>query len=205
MPTLLADHAPGRFCLQRILTPFAARSPAPLFPPFKRARTLAESPQPIRDKSATLAVSARSVEPDDFNLRSAPKGRLSGNASAHRRSPAIVGRRAISALPCARGDSFREFLPRVTVDYQATPDNLLYAVYSEGQKPGGFNGAAAISVRTRDLRGRGCEVLLKSARRTPFSTAPLLVNLALFHNQIEGYQLTQPVEVINPPAAPPAA
>ena len=30
----------------------------------------------------------------------------------------------------------------------------------------------------------------------------VLVNLALFHNIIEGYQLTQPVEVINPPLAP---
>ena len=38
--------------------------------------------------------------------------------------------------------------------------------------------------------------------KNTFMNGALLVNLALFHNQIKGYQLTQPVEVINPPLAP---
>lgn len=34
---------------------------------------------------------------------------------------------------------FKKFLPRVTVDFQPTPDTLLYATYSVGNLPGGFN------------------------------------------------------------------
>lgn len=101
-----------------------------------------------------------------------------------------------------RGEAtFREFLPRITVDYQLTPDNLLYAVYSEGQKPGGFNGAAAISVGRSTFDAEDVKSYEVGTKNT-FLDGALVVNLALFHNQITGYQLTQPVEVINPPAAP---
>ena len=34
---------------------------------------------------------------------------------------------------------FKNFLPRVILDYQITPDTLVYASYSEGNNPGGFN------------------------------------------------------------------
>jgi len=97
--------------------------------------------------------------------------------------------------------TFREFLPRITVDYQLSPDHLLYGVYSEGQKPGGFNGAAAISVGRATFGAEDVKSYEVGSKNTFFDGA-LVVNLALFHNEIEGYQLTQPVEVINPPAAP---
>jgi iron complex outermembrane recepter protein len=41
--------------------------------------------------------------------------------------------------------SFKEFTPRITANWKATPDNLLYFVYGEGQKPGGFNSNQAIT------------------------------------------------------------
>jgi len=101
-----------------------------------------------------------------------------------------------------RGEAtFREFLPRVTADYQVTPDNLLYAVYAEGQKPGGFNGPAAISVGRATFGAEDVKSYEIGSKNT-FMNGALLVNLALFHNQVKGYQLTQPVEVINPPQAP---
>jgi len=97
--------------------------------------------------------------------------------------------------------TFKEFLPRVTADFQVTPDNLLYAVYAEGQKPGGFNGPAAIAVG-RTSFGAEDVVSYEIGSKNTFLDGALQVNLALFHNTIEGYQLTQPVEVINPPLAP---
>lgn len=97
--------------------------------------------------------------------------------------------------------TFKEFLPRITVDYQITPDNLLYAVYSEGQKPGGFNGPAAISVG-RDAFGAEDVKSYEIGSKNTFMNGALVANIALFHNQITGYQLTQPVEVLRPPLAP---
>ena len=38
--------------------------------------------------------------------------------------------------------TFKNFLPRVTLSWDATPDTLLWATYSEGNLPGFFNGAA---------------------------------------------------------------
>lgn len=35
--------------------------------------------------------------------------------------------------------TYRSFTPRITIDYKATPDVLLYAVAARGNKPGGFN------------------------------------------------------------------
>lgn len=97
--------------------------------------------------------------------------------------------------------TFKEFLPRVTADFQISPDNLLYAVYAEGQKPGGFNGPAAIAVG-RTSFGAEDVVSYEIGSKNTFLDGALQVNLALFHNTIEGYQLTQPVEVLRPPLAP---
>jgi len=35
--------------------------------------------------------------------------------------------------------TFKSFSPRFTVDYQITPDTMVYALYSKGVRPGGFN------------------------------------------------------------------
>jgi outer membrane receptor protein involved in Fe transport len=46
-----------------------------------------------------------------------------------------------------RAENTEDYLtPRITLDYQATDDLLLYFVYAEGVKPGGFNGATGVSV-----------------------------------------------------------
>lgn len=38
-------------------------------------------------------------------------------------------------------ETFRSFSPRVTIDYEVSPDHLVYATYSRGNNPGGFNTA----------------------------------------------------------------
>ncbi len=103
--------------------------------------------------------------------------------------------------PVSAEATFKQFLPRVTLDYQVTPDNLLYAVYAEGQKPGGFNGPSAIAVGRTTFDAENVESYEIGSKNT-FLNGALLVNLALFHNNITGYQLTQPVQVIRPPLAP---
>ncbi|MEM7779405.1 MAG: TonB-dependent receptor [Pseudomonadota bacterium] len=86
--------------------------------------------------------------------------------------------------------TFKEFTPRITADYQFTPDNLLYAIYSEGQKPGGFNGTVAIEAGLPTFEPEDVtsyEIGLKNT----FLDGALIANLAVFRNNIDGYQLTQ--------------
>lgn len=90
--------------------------------------------------------------------------------------------------------TFKEFTPRITADWQVTPDNLIYAVYAEGQKPGGFNGNQAIAAGfpTYDPEDvKSYEIGLKNS----FLDGRLTANLALYHNEISGYQITQNVSV----------
>ena len=104
-------------------------------------------------------------------------------------------------LPVSAERTFKRFLPRVTLDYKLTPDNLLYAVFAQGQKPGGFNGPAAITIGRPSFEAEDAtsyEIGLKNS----FLSNSLILNVAAFYNTISGYQLTQPVQIINPPLAP---
>ena len=89
---------------------------------------------------------------------------------------------------------FREFTPRVTADYQFTPANLLYAIYAEGQKPGGFNGLLAVNAGVPSYNAednRSYEVGIKNS----LIDNRLIANLAVFRNEIRGYQLSQNVSI----------
>lgn len=97
-------------------------------------------------------------------------------------------------VPVLASRKFKEFTPRITLDWQATPDNLIYAIYAEGQKPGGFNGVQAITagVPTYDAEdNKSYEVGLKNR----FLDGDVIFNLAVFRNEITGYQLTQNISV----------
>lgn len=90
--------------------------------------------------------------------------------------------------------SFDNFAPRATIDWQATPNNLLYAVYAEGQKPGGFNSNQA------QLAGLGTfdeeEVQsIEIGSKNAFMGGQLTANFAGYFNEVQGYQLTQNVRV----------
>lgn len=51
--------------------------------------------------------------------------------------------------------TFKNFLPRAIINFQVTPETLLYASYSQGNLPGGFNGevAALTAEQLTELRG----------------------------------------------------
>ena len=98
---------------------------------------------------------------------------------------------AISSTTSASA-TFKDFAPRVLIDFQATDDNLLYAIYAQGQKPGGFNGALAIQANQPTFDPEDVTSYEIGSKNT-FLDGALTANLALFYNEIEGYQLTQTV------------
>ncbi len=90
--------------------------------------------------------------------------------------------------------TFKKFTPRITLGWQATPTNLFYGVYAEGQKPGGFNGNTAIAAgfptyQAEDVKS--FEVGMKHS----FFGGRLIANISAYINEIKGYQLTQNVSV----------
>ena len=95
--------------------------------------------------------------------------------------------------PVRASDSFDGFLPRATLDWRPTDNHLLYLTYAEGTKPGGFNDATAIQAGLPiydEEDATSIELGLKSV----LANGRLLANLALFFNEVEGYQLTQNVQ-----------
>lgn len=90
--------------------------------------------------------------------------------------------------------TFKEFTPRFTLSWQATPDNLFYAVYAEGQKPGGFNSNQAILAGFPTFQPEDNKTYEIGTKNT-FFDGKLTANLALYHTEVKGYQITQNVSV----------
>jgi outer membrane receptor protein involved in Fe transport len=179
---------------------FCAQNPLCAFPVLSNLGSLQESRNSSVDNIRNMAVFGSISYDLTDELSITAEGRYQEERIRTLAQTATVAAGNIGA-PVRGEATFKEFLPRITVDYQMTPDNLLYAVYAEGQKPGGFNGAAAISVGRATFGAEDVESYEIGSKNT-FLDGKLLLNLALYHNLISGYQLTQPVEVINPPAAP---
>lgn len=100
------------------------------------------------------------------------------------------------ALPAPRvvQATFKEFTPRFTLSWQASRDNLFYAVYAEGQKPGGFNSNQAILAGFPTFDPEDNKTYEIGTKNT-FFDGKLTANLALYHTEVKGYQITQNVSV----------
>ncbi len=97
-------------------------------------------------------------------------------------------------IPVRAEATFKKFTPRITFDWQFTPDNMLYAIYAEGQKPGGFNGPLAIAANVPSFdaeNNKSYEVGLKNR----LFGGRAIFNIGAFYTEISGYQLTQNVSV----------
>ncbi len=98
-----------------------------------------------------------------------------------------------AVAPVLSSATFTKFSPRVLLDWQVTPDNLLYATFAQGQKPGGFNGVTAINAGVPSYEEEEATAY-EIGSKNVFLDRALTVNLAAFYNEIEGYQLTQNVQ-----------
>lgn len=90
--------------------------------------------------------------------------------------------------------TFKKFTPRITASWQASPNNLFYAVFARGQKPGGFNSNTAIAAGFPIYAPEDVETFEFGMKHTLLN-GKLIANFAAFQNTITGYQLTQNVSV----------
>ncbi len=86
--------------------------------------------------------------------------------------------------------SFDSFSPRVTLDWQYNDNSMLYVLYAEGTKPGGFNGTVAIEAGLPTFDEEEVSSIELGSKNT-WLDGQLNANFSLFFNSVDGYQLTQ--------------
>ena len=101
---------------------------------------------------------------------------------------------AVAPAPNVVSATFKKFTPRITLSWQATPTNLFYAIYGEGQKPGGFNSNAAITAGFPTYAAETVKSIEFGMKHTLLG-GKLIANFSAFQNDVDGYQLTQNVSV----------
>ena len=89
--------------------------------------------------------------------------------------------------------SFDSFNPRVTLDWQVTDANMLYLLYAEGNKPGGFNGTVAIEAGIPIFDEETVDSIEFGSKNTLLD-GQMTANFAFYYNEVQGYQLTQNVQ-----------
>ncbi len=101
---------------------------------------------------------------------------------------------SIAPAPRVVQATFKEFTPRATLSFQPAPNHLLYAVYAEGQKPGGFNSNQAITAGFPTFDPEDNKTY-EFGFKNSFMNGAIIANLALYHTTIRGYQITQNISV----------
>jgi len=101
--------------------------------------------------------------------------------------------------PCGlKGDStFSDFAPRLTVDYKLNADTMLYAQAAKGSKAGGFNTLPGLDANYLTFKGESIRAI-EIGSKSRLQGGRLLVNLALFQNDLSDLQLSNAITLVNP-------
>jgi outer membrane receptor protein involved in Fe transport len=86
--------------------------------------------------------------------------------------------------------SFTAVTPRFILDFEATPDNLLYASAARGTKPGGFNGAQGFEFGFGTFDEESVWQY-EIGSKNVFAGGDLIFNIAAFYSDLQDYQLTE--------------
>ena len=116
-----------------------------------------------------------------------------------------LGIAKVTAGTCVAGEmcviqgskTFTDFSPRLTFDYKVKPDLLLYAQSATGSKSGGFNSSAGLPASSFTYEGetiKSFEVGFKSM----LLDRRLMFNAAVFRNNIDGLQLSNLADRVDP-------
>lgn len=98
---------------------------------------------------------------------------------------------SVSTIPYQKA-TFDSVTPRVTARFDLTERNHLYAVYAEGNKPGGINDIRAQAIGYGSFDEEDAQSF-EIGTKNVFLDGRLTLNAAAFRNTIDGYQLTDSV------------
>lgn len=97
-------------------------------------------------------------------------------------------------------DTWSDVSPMVSVDYQVTPDAMVYGRISKGFKSGGFNGRANNPGEQQPYDPETV-VSYEAGAKTSWFDRRLIANVAVFHNDYEDFQ-ARVSDCVPNPAAP---
>ncbi len=106
-------------------------------------------------------------------------------------------------IACQPKGTWKGWDPRVTVDFKLSDDVLLYGVYAEGRKPGGFNGTGGLTalaltgenlIRYEEEQAKGGEF----GAKWDAIDGTLRMAVSIFYNKLDAVQLTRSL----PPSVP---
>jgi len=105
----------------------------------------------------------------------------------------------VAGKPCSVDGSrtFKDFTPRITLDYKLDRDVLLYAQAATGSKSGGFNMTPGLAPDVLAYDGEDVKSF-EVGVKTEFMQRRMRVNLSLFNNDISGLQLSNLALLTNP-------
>ena len=95
-----------------------------------------------------------------------------------------------AGTPNTASAEFTSFNPRFTIDHKVSEDSMVYFLLASGNKPGGFNGTVAIEAGLPTFDEEEVTSFELGSKNT-VADGQIVANLALYFNQINGYQLTQ--------------
>jgi len=87
-------------------------------------------------------------------------------------------------------ETFDSFNPRITIDHRVSDESMIYALFASGNKPGGFNNATAIRAGLPTYDEEEVDSIEFGTKNTLVG-GRVTANVAMFFNQVDGYQLTQ--------------
>ena len=134
----------------------------------------------------------------DVDWRFAPGWRLSLGGRYTNDEKQIVSTLANGTVVSA-SDSWAEFTPKASIDWQASDDIMVYASYSRGFRSGGFNGRAASVSSVQTPYEPEFVDSYEIGAKTAWLDNKLIVNLALFQTN---YSDKQEDIVVPLPVAP---
>ena len=111
----------------------------------------------------------------------------------------VTGGSCVAGQICSvNGDrTFSDFAPRLTFDHKLNGDTMLYAQLAKGSKSGGFNTQAGLPDSQFSYEGEKVQSYEVGAKNRLLD-GKLLLNVALFRNNIDSLQLSNLVDWTNP-------
>lgn len=94
----------------------------------------------------------------------------------------------VDGTPVDRSDTFSEFTPKASVEYQWNDDVFLYVSYTEGFKSGGYNGLAATAEALNSPYDTQNVSAWEAGIKSELLDQRLRLNVAAFFNDYEGLQ-----------------
>ena len=161
---------------------------------------------PLRPKSATgvnnFAPFGRVQYEVSKDFRLSAEGRFNSEKVKVGGTP--LGVAQFSAGTCVKGEvcyingerTFKDFSPRLTVDYKPTTQMLVYGQFAKGSKSGGFNTTPGLPSSSFAYDGEKIQSLEAGVKAR--LGAGVLLNVALFRNNVDGLQLSNISTVTSP-------